>query len=133
MIDVKYIQLIVDAARKCGGMIVSNDLASMQTHQIPLIDAFVGLMDFKRLPYLIMPAQNPTPALIFKDTFLLDPSDVETPQTLLIDTEAHLLMCDDMRTFTQINLLYHCTERSILREMQREHALQIVGITTPEN
>ena len=58
MIDVKHIQLIVDDARKCSGMIVSNDIASMQTHQIPLIDAFVGLIDFKSLPYLIMPVQR---------------------------------------------------------------------------
>ena len=64
-------------------MIVSNDLTSIQTHQIPLIDAFIGVTDFKRLPYVIIPAQRPTPAVIFKDTFLLDPSDVETPQTMV--------------------------------------------------
>jgi hypothetical protein len=93
MIDVKYIQLIVDDERSCSGMIVSNDLASIQTHQIPLIDAFIGVTDFKRLPYVIIPAQRPTPAVIFKDTFLLDPSDVETPQTMFISTDAHLLMC----------------------------------------
>ena len=55
MIEVKYIQLIVDDERSCSGMIVSNDLTSIQTHQIPLIDAFVGLIDFKSLSYLIMP------------------------------------------------------------------------------
>ena len=93
MIEVKYIQLIVDDERSCSGMIVSNDLTSIQTHEIPLIDAFVGLIDFKSLPYLIMPVQRPTPAVIFKDIFLLDPSDVEIPQTMFISTDAHLLMC----------------------------------------
>ena len=39
MIDVKYLQLIVDDERKCSGMVISNELALIQTHLIPLIDA----------------------------------------------------------------------------------------------
>ena len=59
MIDVKHIQLIVDDARKCSGMIVSDDLASIQTHQIPLIDAFIGVIGLQTsLPYVIIPAQR---------------------------------------------------------------------------
>lgn len=131
MINNQHIEFLHDTERDRAFIFLARDAKAFDLYQIPLIDAYIGVVDYQpNCSYVITPTAPKNTGIIFKDTFFVKPHDIVDPQAMIIDDMIVNAAFSTVEQFISVpDILSHFTDY----EMLIKSNAKLIGITKHDN
>lgn len=132
MIETQYIELLHDTSRDKEALFLVQGGAAMQRWQIKLIDAHCAITDYlPRVPLLIVPTRFQRNGMVFRDTYIIRPIDIELEivSALIVNRDAVNLLFTDVDSLIRSgNVIQSVLDISKLQHLHNANGLQVVGV-----